>query len=375
MKEIKKEEKKYLLGALDKFEYNHKGQKIKGVLNKELMAHGFRGIVEHIKTGKLTILKKRPKIRRTVIILLSIIVIVAIAFLIISTTKDKSNDASKEQTEIDTLLSETDVEDADITQQEPTRISEGDISKVDRLKIKPYQERIEGKTTNFDILVHHFDTEKGRKAIFVHLHRNEPTALTTALKLGEEKDISVITIVDPHYPNSKDRYGKVNYKGYSYRFDPNGMFTIEGAKRSLKRYNTIKNSIADAIAPQIHELGKKVIEQLEDKEIIIAFHNNMNTPIQNFLNLYNVEGHVNPNQNPKNLFYVTDENYYDLLKQKGYNVLLQKDTYENDGSLSYWAQINNKKYINLEVETYHDEENLKLARIAYNVMLEELTVS
>lgn len=55
--------------------------------------------------------------------------------------------------------------------------------------------------------------------------------------------------------------------------------------------------------------------------------------------------------NPSDFFYVVDPLYYESLKIDGYNIVLQSnETVANDGSLSYFAGMKGKAYINFEAQ-------------------------
>ena len=198
--------------------------------------------------------------------------------------------------------------------------------------------------------------------IFINLHEDEQTSVKAAKKLLETYDGTLIEI-----KSQGSRLIKFEMDDEIYSFDPNRMFSFEGCKQSLKLHSNYSKKACGVVT----EFAQELLEYIKDKTII-ALHNNQDPEfsIKSFTKgeVYSGDGikvNVNKNLDLHDFFYVTQEEMYDSLSKKGFNVVLQDNAnVTEDGSLSVYCAKNNIPYINVEAHFDHYEEQLK--------MLEEL---
>jgi len=135
--------------------------------------------------------------------------------------------------------------------------------------------------------------------------------------------------------------------------DPNRIFSAEGAKKNLNKYNPNwtkkkKRSVLAGIDKD-REKFLSTIFPLNDN-LLIALHNNFKG--------YNIYQEIpksdsvsmKKNQNPRDFFLCTDRNDFNILSKSPYNVVLQESYPKNDdGSLSWAALKWGVRYVNIEV--------------------------
>ena len=74
-------------------------------------------------------------------------------------------------------------------------------------------------------------------------------------------------------------------------------------------------------------------------------------------------------------FYTTDSTIFYNLKQAGFNVVLQNNkAVVNDGSLSVYCGYNNMRYVNIEAQHGHKEQQMRMIN-ALNEMLPSLLLA
>lgn len=181
--------------------------------------------------------------------------------------------------------------------------------------------------------------------IYIHLHENERTALLAAKQFLRHHSGKLISI-----SHQGGRYVRFMLNGKRYQFDPNRIFTNNGLNRTLRAHSS--HVSADAIAV-VAKLATDIKEMLGHHDIV-SLHNNANESIRSYLaggKFARDAARVAyvPNQNPHNFFLVTEVSKFELLKGKGYNVVLQNNRHvTDDGSLSVYAARQGIPYINVE---------------------------
>ena len=79
--------------------------------------------------------------------------------------------------------------------------------------------------------------------------------------------------------------------------------------------------------------------------------------------------HVGAQRNPHDLFYVTDRRFFDFLKQRDFNVILQdNDAILDDGSLSIFFARKKIPYLNIEAGAEHLAEQTEMVRVAREML-------
>ena len=135
--------------------------------------------------------------------------------------------------------------------------------------------------------------------------------------------------------------------------DPNRIFSSEGAKKNLHKYNpNWTNKKKSSVLNSMDQEREKFLNTIfpSDGELLIALHNNFKG--------YNVYQEVSKsdtvsikdNQNPRDFFLCTNREDFNILSKSPYNVVLQESYPKNDdGSLSWAALKWGVRYVNIEV--------------------------
>lgn len=211
---------------------------------------------------------------------------------------------------------------------------------------------------------------------FLSLHDTEKTGLKAAFKFMGIHGGFVTEL----------QYGKVRHIDFSdslrqFSFDPNNMFTYEGAYIGLAKHSLPR--IHEGLPEKIQALGNKVLEfgSLDSLGAIVTLHNNYNGGFSifsytqgNYLEGTADDVYINSAMDPDDLIFVTDRRFFDYLKNKQVNVVLQSIQAPDDGSLSVYAMLNNIPYANVEVQHGHLDENYRLILIV-NDMIKEIVPS
>lgn len=197
--------------------------------------------------------------------------------------------------------------------------------------------------------------ENGPGPTFVAPHDNENTAVDAAKLVVDASGGRII-----HLVHTGDRYITFRHHGKKYVFDPNRMFTNVGIKASLqslgdKRYSREAEDMIANFADvfMLHFNAPR-------SKLVVAIHNNTNGS-------YSAESYVKGGQyerdakkvvihkgsDPDDFFFVTNNNLFTSLSEKGFNVVLQSSRATNDGSLSVYAAQNGIPYVNVEAQHRH----------------------
>lgn len=198
---------------------------------------------------------------------------------------------------------------------------------------------------------------KGHGKTFVHLHQNEKTALKAAKAVIKKEGGSLITLVHAGGRNIVFHVHKTCYE-----FDPNRIFTDIGIKKTLNKYS----HYTPEAYQEVNKLAKK-LKQIIPAGKVIAVHNNSTYSLKDYLaghvHATDAEAlHMEPKNNYRNFYLLTQSQDYRRLKSKGYNEILQKSSAPDDGSLSVLLAKNS--YINVEAGYDQLTEQIKMLRSA-----------
>ncbi len=194
------------------------------------------------------------------------------------------------------------------------------------------------------------------KTIYFNLHDDENTAVQAAKSVLNKINGKLIEI-----KASGERLISFNIDTSIYKFDPNRIFTAAGRKSTLARYSKYTQQADSAVEKFAAYITGTL---LQNADIIIALHNN--TPDNYSILSYSENGeyaadaakvYINPRQDPDDFFYVTQDDFYKKISKKGYNVLLQDNAkVTDDGSLSVYCGTKGIKYINVEAQKGHTQQ-------------------
>ena len=133
--------------------------------------------------------------------------------------------------------------------------------------------------------------------------------------------------------------------------DPNRMFTRDGARKSLERWNNSKTAgqIDGAMALLDRDRDSFLRTVIPPKGgIMIALHNNSDGySIQDELAISDKVSMPDPD-NPRDFMLATNEADYEKIAKGRFNIVLQKSVRSDDGSFSVLAAGRAIRYVNIE---------------------------
>jgi len=200
---------------------------------------------------------------------------------------------------------------------------------------------------------------------YINVHDDENTSVKAGKKILAQTGGRLIEL-----SHSGKRFVVFELDGQTYRFDPNRIFSPVGIHATLER---TKNH-SEAAQQIIEAFTTKLIESfaLDHELVIIALHNTGGGGLS--INSYLADGdkpttasvtHVSTNRFAGDFFYVTDRRFFDYLKTRDFNVTLQDDAnVPDDGSASVYFARKGIPYINVEADNSHLDEQIKMVRIA-----------
>ena len=134
--------------------------------------------------------------------------------------------------------------------------------------------------------------------------------------------------------------------------DPNRIFSSEGSKANIQKYNRKWSRAKKAETLEIINQDRgPFLDKILPKNggLLIALHNNYKG--------YNIKKEIRnsdavsikKNQNPRDFFICTNRTDYEVLAKSPFNVVLQeKMPKKDDGSLSWAAMRHGVRYVNIE---------------------------
>ena len=203
-----------------------------------------------------------------------------------------------------------------------------------------------------DKTISHKVTKYGEAATTccINVHDDEATAVQAARILLEQRGGLLIRI-----ENSAQRMVSFPFKGVTYTFDPNRIFSSTGIKFTLKANGKI-NPLAVA---EVEKFAARLLQLIPDSaSCIIALHNN--TKGNYSIKTYQPGGNRQKDalrvyadswQDIDDITLTTDEKLFNKMSGFGYNSILQDNIkVTKDGSLSVYYGELNKRYINIETQ-------------------------
>lgn len=232
---------------------------------------------------------------------------------------------------------------------------------------------------------------RGSDKVFAHVHENEVAALEAGKQIITKYGGKLITLIHSTV-GTKNRNVTFTSGKTTYQFDPNRIYTmdekiIQSTIRVIKGGGKVDQNIVN----MVKNLANQIWVEVKDHPIIIAIHNNKNTPasvktrwlfwhtlepesfsINSYIKSYDQSGesnkscsdiYINPTINNSEFFIVTDKNDFDLLVQKKYTVVLQNNNPVDDGSMSVFAFKNGKRYVNAEAKMGRVKEQIDMLEV------------
>lgn len=184
----------------------------------------------------------------------------------------------------------------------------------------------------------------------VNLHDDEATAVQAARTVLEQKGGILIRI-----ENSAQRLVSFPFRGVTYTFDPNRIFSRRGIELTLKS----KGKITAEVVTEVEKFASRILQLIPDSaSCIIALHNNTDGDYS--VKTYQPGGtrqadakrvYADSWQDIDDITLTTDEKLFARMSGFGYNSILQDNIKVlKDGSLSVYYGDKNKRYINIETQ-------------------------
>ena len=205
--------------------------------------------------------------------------------------------------------------------------------------------------------------------LFLNLHEDETTSIEALEKFAEETPINYL-----YLSHSGERRITFKHKRQLFSIDPNRIFTDAGRKKTL----TDGGNYTEKGEREVRKFAKKFLKRLQDKTAIVAMHNNTDSnysilsylpdgdEAQNTKHVY-----INDNMDPDDFIYTTDEQIYKAMVKRNVNVILQDNAnFVDDGSLSVYCGIEGIRYINIETEHGHLNEQLDFMQLLDSLLRE-----
>jgi hypothetical protein len=203
------------------------------------------------------------------------------------------------------------------------------------------------------------------RPVMLNVHDDEDTSVAAGKIVIEQTGGRLIQF-------SHSGRGNIRFtlNGERYAFDPNRIFSDAGIRDTLKR----QSSYSDAAHRAVKRFATQYFERfaLDREPAIIALHNNSDKTLS--IHSYETGGehaaatkavHIAPNRDPDDFFYVTDERFFDYLKARDFNVMLQDNANApDDGSLSVYFGQKGIPYVNIEAEEGHLNAQIEMVRVA-----------
>lgn len=244
-----------------------------------------------------------------------------------------------------------------------TEIYAQKISKIQAKKFKISEKEYQLKIgENFVKIVVSKTAARSPNFAYFNMHDNENTAVEAAMETIQKYGGVLIEL-----RNDNRRMVNFSIQGKQFTFDPNRIFTPVGIEKTLKQ----NGEYSIAAAREVNNFAVQLKLLLKDFQLIIAMHNNTdeNYSLKSYEDIDDLGKDVkffneNPMLDADDFFYVTEAKFFQFLKLKNQNVALQdNENVTDDGSLSVYCGKNKIKYLNVESQHGHLNEQIKMLEI------------
>ncbi len=208
----------------------------------------------------------------------------------------------------------------------------------------------------------------GSDLFLINLHDDENTGVEAGLQLIREEGGHLVQL-----QHDGSRLISFFLEGTDFKFDPNRMFTDQGARLTLEKYGPC----TDEALQTVRKFATAVLSicRFDEISLAVTLHNNDDQGYS--AASYSKGGvyandalkvHLEPDADPDDFFFLTDGRLYELLRDRHFNVVLQDNEHvTDDGSLSVLAGRRGIPYINVESEKGHLQQQLKMLREVYAI--------
>lgn len=164
--------------------------------------------------------------------------------------------------------------------------------------------------------------------------------------------------------------------GRGFRFDPNRVFTAAGVRNTLDRESG--GGVTDEALEAVERFAEQVMTAYrgETASEVITLHNNTDAGYSAASYVVGADlatdaaaVHLPPGADPDDFFFVTTRPLFDALADRGFAVVLQDNSrVTDDGSLSVWAGRRDIRYVNIEAQHGHLEQQIEMLDILEEVI-------
>jgi hypothetical protein len=212
----------------------------------------------------------------------------------------------------------------------------------------------------------------GSKHLFCNLHDDENTGVEAGLIALRRSGGRLVEL-----QHGGMRHISFRLDGETFVVDPNRIFTTEGARRTLAKLSRRTMEAERAVGRFARDLLS--LYSIERADVVIALHNNSEGSYSALS--YEKGGvfasdasavFIKDGSDPDDFLFVTETAVFDALRRRGYNVVLQDNRrVTDDGSLSVYCGRAGVRYINVEAQQGHLEQQVAMI-LALQGVLEEL---
>jgi hypothetical protein len=214
-----------------------------------------------------------------------------------------------------------------------------------------------------------------REFVFVNLHDNENTAVSSAKKVLEKRGGLLLKI-----SNNSKRDIRFKLSGKYYTFDPNRIFSPGGIDKTLRQYGRHSRQAAR----ELKLFADRLVNLIPDEmECLVALHNNSDEGFSvtdylpgNEKAIDAKESYIASGQDKDDFLITTDSVLYRLLCSRNYNTVWQdNECVTQDGSLSVYFGQQNRRYINCETEHGKSAQYREMMEIIFHCLEEAKQLS
>jgi hypothetical protein len=207
----------------------------------------------------------------------------------------------------------------------------------------------------------------------VNVHDDEQKSVDAAVKVLEKCGGRLVELT-----HSGKRRVVFSLDEQEYSFDPNRIFSKAGVRLTLRNETNRDAKVPEQAHLAVDKFAAQFIHyfKLGKAHEFITLHNNGDGGLS--IHTYEPGGnwaadtdelHVSRAIDPDEFFFVTDKRIYEELKKRDANVILQDNSIKrDDGSLSVFAGRRGIRYINVEAQPEHFEEQIRMIEIAAKVL-------
>ena len=207
----------------------------------------------------------------------------------------------------------------------------------------------------------------------VNLHDDENSCVEAGAKVLEKVGGRLIELT-----HSGERRVVFSLDGTRYSFDPNRIFSKAGVRKTVRNEINRAATVPEKAFLAVDEFAAQFIRyfQLDKASEFITLHNNGDGGLS--IHTYEPGGewaldtdelNVSQTVDPDEFFFVTNKRIYDELKARDANVILQDNSIKrDDGSLSVFAGRHGIRYINVEAQPEHFDEQVRMIEIAAQII-------